>query len=107
MRAAGDFADSLNQEKLLANVKRVQAELYGSLALTGKGHGTDRAVMLGLSGEAPEHIDPNSIEPMLAAIRRNQSVKLGGSRAIGFDESKDLVFHKDKTLPGHSNGMRF
>jgi len=107
MRAAGDFVAELNREGLLERVTRVQAELYGSLALTGKGHATDRAILLGLSGEAPDQVDPESIEPKLANIRRNQSLQLGGIRAIRFEESRDLVFHKDQMLAGHSNGMRF
>ncbi len=107
MRAAGDFAAELNRKGLLESVKRVQAELYGSLALTGKGHGTDRAILLGLSGEAPDKVDPESIEPKLRAIRSNQSLQLGGIREIHFEESSDLVFHKDETLAAHSNGMRF
>jgi L-serine dehydratase len=107
MRAANDFVAELQREGLLERVTRVRAELYGSLALTGKGHGTDRAVVLGLSGEAPDKVDPESIEPRLAAVHNSQSLQLGGIRAIGFDESQDLVFHKDQTLPVHSNGMRF
>src|SRR6266404_2186284 len=102
MRAAGDFVAELNREGLLERVTRVQAELYGSLALTGKGHATDRAILLGLSGEAPDQVDPESIEPKLANIRRNQSLQLGGIRAIRFEESRDLVFHKDQMLAGHS-----
>jgi L-serine dehydratase len=107
MRAANDFVAELQREGLLERVTRVRAELYGSLALTGKGHGTDRAVVLGLSGEAPDKVDPESIEPRLAAVHNSQALQLGGIREIGFDESQDLVFHKDQTLPVHSNGMRF
>jgi L-serine dehydratase len=68
MRASGDFVAELNREGLLEGFTRVQAELYGSLALTGKCHGTDRAILLGLSGEAPDKVDPESIEPKLAAM---------------------------------------
>jgi L-serine dehydratase len=107
MRAASDFAGDLDRKGLLGNVNRVQAELFGSLALTGKGHGTDRAILLGLCGEAPDQVDPNSIEARLAAIRNSQSLQLGGIRAICFDEASDLLFHKDQSLKAHSNGMRF
>jgi L-serine dehydratase len=102
MRAAADFAASLH-----GDVARVRAELFGSLALTGIGHGTDRAVLLGLSGELPDRIDPATIEPKLAAIRESRRLAVNGAREIAFHESTDLVFHRDKTLPAHSNGMRF
>ncbi|HEX6880346.1 MAG TPA: L-serine ammonia-lyase [Terriglobales bacterium] len=107
MRAARQFADDLRERSLLAGVSRVRADLFGSLALTGKGHGTDRAVILGLMGEAPDEIDPASIEGKLTAVRESNTVRLGGVNPIAFREPDDLVFHKDQTLPGHSNGMRF
>jgi L-serine dehydratase len=102
MRAAADFAS-----KLPDSVIRVRAELFGSLALTGLGHGTDRAVLLGLAGELPDRIDPADIEPKLHAIRTSHRMPLNGTREIAFDESTDLIFHRDKILPGHPNGMRF
>jgi L-serine dehydratase len=102
MRAAGDFAGALGED-----VVRVRAELFGSLALTGIGHGTDRAVLLGLAGEAPDRIDPGVIEGRLKGIREARRLALNGGREIPFDETADLVFHRDKILPGHSNGMRF
>ncbi|HXY23004.1 MAG TPA: serine dehydratase beta chain, partial [Candidatus Acidoferrum sp.] len=107
MRAAREFATSLESENLLPRVRRVQVELYGSLALTGQGHGTDRAVQLGLSGEFPDTIDPETIEPRLASIRSTQTLQILGKQSVGFEEARDILFHKDKTLPGHSNGMRF
>jgi L-serine dehydratase len=107
MRAAAEFASSLRGDGMLEKTARVEANLYGSLALTGHGHGTDRAVLLGLSGELPDQIAPESIEPKLAAIRSSKSLQLAGARAIEFDEVRDLLFHKDKTLPFHSNGMRY
>jgi L-serine dehydratase len=107
MRAAAAFGSSLRDGGALEKTARVEANLYGSLALTGHGHGTDRAVLLGLSGELPDQIAPESIEPKLAAIRTTKSLQLGGTRAIAFDETRDLLFHKDKTLPFHSNGMRY
>src|SRR5260221_2951811 len=107
MRAAAAFAAGLRAKGLLERVARVEANLFGSLALTGHGHMTDRAVLLGLSGESPELIAPESIAPKLEAIRSTMSLPLAGVRAIEFDEKRDLLFHKDKTLPFHSNGMRY
>ncbi len=107
MRAAAAFALRLRESRLLEKTARVEANLYGSLALTGHGHGTDRAVMLGLSGELPDQITPESIEPKLVAIRTAKSLMLGGTQAIAFDETTDLQFHKDQTLPFHSNGMQY
>jgi len=107
MRAAREFATSLDSKNLLRRVTRVQVELYGSLALTGQGHGTDRAVQLGLIGEFPDTIEPETIEPRLASIRSTQTLQILGKHGVGFEETRDILFHKDKTLPGHSNGMRF
>jgi len=107
MRAAAAFAAVLRAKGLLERVTRVEANLFGSLALTGHGHMTDRAVLLGLSGESPELIAPESIAPKLAEIRNAKSLPLAGTRRIEFDEKRDLLFHKDKTLPFHSNGMRY
>ena len=107
MRAAAAFVAGLSSSGLLEKTARVEANLYGSLALTGHGHGTDRAVLLGLSGELPDQIAPESIQPKLAEIRTAKSLRLAGTQAISFEEAKDLVFHKDKTLPFHSNGMRY
>lgn len=107
MRAAADFAHGLQTRGEMARVMRAQAELYGSLALTGHGHGTDRAILLGLSGELPDQIAPDTIEPKLAAIRAAEQLQLAGVSAIAFEEGKDLLWHKDKKLAGHSNGMRF
>ena len=107
MRAAADFAATLAARGVLDRVHRVQTELFGSLALTGRGHGTDRAILLGLSGELPDRIDPASIEPKLAAIRSVRRLAVNGVREIAFDEAGDLLFLKDRALPGHSNGMRF
>jgi L-serine dehydratase len=107
MRAAAAFASFLRQNGLLERVSRVQANLYGSLALTGHGHGTDRAVLLGLSGELPDQIAPETIEPKLSTIRSAKTLSLASVRPITFDEPRDLLFHKDQTLPFHSNGMRF
>ena len=107
MRAARAFAATLPREILLSRVARLKAELYGSLALTGKGHATDRAILLGLSGEIPDEVDPATIDSKIAAIRQSTSIRLLGVRDIPFDEATDLLFHKDLLLPGHPNAMRF
>jgi len=107
MRAAGDFIANLGAQSLLIHVRRLQVELYGSLALTGKGHGTDRAILLGLCGETPDRVDPETIDSRLIAIRESGFLPLRGVQPVAFDESRDLLFHKDQTLPRHSNGMRF
>ena len=107
MRASRAFAEGLRARSELDLTTRVCAELYGSLALTGRGHGTDRAVILGLMGEAPDEIDPAAIDSMLAAVRQAGSLRLAGTRTIPFAEASDLIFHTDKVLAGHSNGMRF
>jgi L-serine dehydratase len=112
MRAARRFALELASAGLLARVASVCVELYGSLALTGIGHGTDRAVLLGLSGEEAASIDPATIEPKLAAIRASGSLSLLGERLIPFRESEHLLFHRDQMFPPgakteHPNGLRF
>jgi L-serine dehydratase len=105
MRAAGAFVVRLKNDGLLERVRRVRTDLYGSLALTGRGHATDRAILLGLSGELPDEVNPEKIESMVNGIRAEHSLPLGGSHSIPFDELGDLLFHKDKALPAHPNGM--
>jgi L-serine dehydratase len=112
MRAARRFAQDLSDAHLLSRVATVRAELYGSLALTGIGHGTDRAVLLGLSGEEASTIDPETIEPKLAYIRHSGSLSLLGEKEIPFREPQDLLFHRDQMFPPqakmeHPNGVRF
>src|SRR5438105_15778782 len=107
MRAAADFARGLETRGELIRVVRVLVELYGSLALTGHGHGTDRAILLGLSGELPDQIDPATIESKLAAIRQQQKLCLLGIQIISFHQESDLVFRRAEILPRHSNGIRF
>jgi len=80
----------------MVRVARVLAELYGSLALTGHGHGTDRAILLGLSGEEPDLIEPETIEPKLTAIRAAKKLKLAGAKEIAFDEAADLLWHRER-----------
>jgi L-serine dehydratase len=107
MLAANEFVSELGSRGLVVEVHRVQIDLYGSLALTGRGHGTDRAVILGLCGEHPASVDIARIESRLAMIREIQTIPLRGVHAVGFHEARDLLFHKDQTLARHSNGMRF
>ncbi|MEO5624329.1 MAG: L-serine ammonia-lyase [Dokdonella sp.] len=108
MRAAARFCQRwLDQGGLLDRVARVRCELFGSLALTGRGHGTDKAVLCGLEGSMPDAIDPDSIPASLARIRQSKTIRLLGRHEIAFDEKQDLVFNKRQKLPYHSNGMRF
>ncbi len=107
MNAARRFALDLAAKGLLERTEQVGVQLYGSLALTGRGHCTDRAVLLGLEGHAPEELDPALVEPTLERIRRNGRLHLAGLKDIAFDEPMDVLWHRDQTLPGHSNGMRF
>jgi len=107
MNAARDFVGLLRERGLLARVGEVSAQLYGSLALTGRGHCTDRAILLGLEGHAPDTIDSGAVEGSLQRIRSGGRLRLGGDHEIAFDEPLNLLFHTDQVLPGHSNGMRF
>jgi L-serine dehydratase len=107
MRAARRFGLDLQDRELLGRTSRVQVELFGSLALTGQGHATDRAVLLGLSGEEPERVDPASVAEKVGRIRAQHDLRLLDSVEIPFHEEKDLLFLKTQILPGHSNGMRF
>src|SRR5271170_5574952 len=107
MNAARSFAQLLAARDLLGRTAQVSAQLYGSLALTGRGHCTDRAILLGLEGMRPDTIDPAVIEPTLKRIRASGRIRLLGRHEIAFDEPLNLLFHIDQVLPGHSNGMRF
>ena len=111
MRAAFRFAQGLQSRGLLDRTARVQAELFGSLALTGLGHATDRAVLLGLTGSEPATIDPATIEATVAAIRTAKRIELAGVRSIQFEEARDLVFRRELMFPPgaqtqHPNGLR-
>jgi L-serine dehydratase len=107
MRAAFMFASSLEQDRLLPEVRGVKAELFGSLGATGHGHGSVKAVVLGLSGEQPETTDPAAAEPMVARLRTSRELVLLGRQPIRFDVDEDVVLHRRKRLDFHSNGMRF
>jgi len=107
MLAARQFLLDLQERALLARVERVGAQLYGSLALTGKGHCTDRAILLGFEGEVPRTLEPDTVEARLERIRGAGRLRLLGEREVAFDEPMDLLFHTEQLLPRHANGMRF
>ena len=107
MLAAYRFAAGLRDRGDLPGVARVLADLYGSLALTGKGHATDKAVILGLAGERPDAVDADSADAVVELVRANGALRLAGTRRIGFREATDLLFHRETFLPFHPNGVRF
>jgi L-serine dehydratase len=107
MNAARSFVELLAARQLLDRTAQISAQLYGSLALTGRGHCTDRAILLGLEGQSPDSIDPSIIDANLQRIRSTRRIRLGGHHEIAFDEPLNLLYHVDQVLPGHSNGMRF
>jgi hypothetical protein len=99
MRAARDFGVLLRDQELLSRVARVQIELFGSLALTGPAHGTDRALLLGLEGDCPESVDIETVAPRVEAIREHASLNLAGARPISWEDPRDLIFRRNKRLP--------
>ena len=107
MRAARLFARQLQHDGLLARTARVQSHLYGSLGATGKGHGTDKAVLLGLAGYEPDTVDVDAVPALLAALRQAARLPLLGTHEVAFSEKDDLKFWRRETLPFHANGMRF
>jgi L-serine dehydratase len=107
MNAARSFVLLLAARELLSRTAQVSAQLYGSLALTGRGHCTDRAILLGLEGMSPDTIDSAAVDAALQRIRVGGRIRLLGEHEIAFDEPLNLLFHMDQVLPGHSNGMRF
>ena len=107
MRAAREFVLGLKRDGLLAETAQVAVRLYGSLALTGMGHGTDRAVLAGLEGASPETVEPDSIQSTLQRIRESGRIRLLGEHEVEFDEPMQLLFMMHERLPRHSNGMRF
>jgi L-serine dehydratase len=107
MRAANRFVEGLQADGLLDAVHRIKAELYGSLGATGKGHGSDKAVILGFEGDSPESVDTYTVDDRLAHIREQQQINLLGRYSVKFIEKDDLTMHRRKTLPFHSNGMTF
>src|SRR5258708_36435006 len=104
MNAARGCVMALAAGGLLQSTAQLAAELYASLAVTGRGHCPDRAILLGLEGLTPETLDPAAIEPTLARIRTAGTLSLAGQREISFDETLHLLWHGDQALPGHPNG---
>jgi L-serine dehydratase len=107
MSAAARFVGRLREASRLAQTARVETVLYASLALTGRGHATDRAVILGLCGFTPETLDPDVGEAAVAAAREHGRLALAGDHAIAFDEPRDIVFAGRQRLPQHPNALRF
>ena len=107
MRAGVRFVEGLERRGELESVTRVKAELFGSLGATGKGHGSDKAVLLGLEGESPETVDVDDVERRCAQIGETGRINLGGKHPANFELKSALIFHRRKSLPGHPNGMRF
>ena len=107
MRAALRFVSGLEADGRLDATETVRVELFGSLGATGKGHGSDKAVLLGLEGEDPETVDTDAVDARLAAIRSNGELRLLGRHPLRFVEGVHLLMHRRKSLPYHPNGMRF
>lgn len=107
MLCANAFVHLLQEQDSIDSIARIKVELYGSLALTGKGHGTDKAILNGLEGKSPENVEPGSMVPRMHEIIQSKSLNLAGKKNIVFDEKNDLVFLQKELLPKHTNGMRF
>lgn len=107
MRAARLFVARLTHHGQLPATRRVRTELFGSLGATGRGHGTDKAVLLGLMGETPDQVDVDRIDGWLADVHRQRCLRLMEGHDVSFDAQADLVFHAHESLPFHTNGMRF
>ncbi|WP_461548164.1 L-serine ammonia-lyase [Sphaerotilus sulfidivorans] len=105
MKAARLFVQRLDAAGLLARVARVEVQLYGSLAATGRGHGSDKAVILGLQGHTPDTVDVDAVPGLLEQVRLSGRLRLDSRHEIAFDERRDLVLHKRRALPFHANGM--
>lgn len=107
MTAANEFLKLLEGKNLFEATERIKIELYGSLALTGKGHGTDKAILNGLEAKAPETVDPETMIPRMHEIIRTKTLFLANKKNIPFDEKQDFLFLQKELLPRHTNGMRF
>ncbi|MGD9763968.1 MAG: L-serine ammonia-lyase [Candidatus Binatia bacterium] len=107
MRAALQFATGLRAAGLLDRTAGIRADLYGSLGATGKGHGSDKAVLLGLEGETPDGVEVDAVDARLARIRNSGKLRLLGSREVDFHDKEHIVWHRRESLPFHPNGMRF
>ena len=106
MWAGHRFLNELREKGILSSIKSVRVGLYGSLALTGVGHGTDKATLLGLAGHRPDTIDPDEADRIFEEIKQNKTLQLAGEHTIEFDYDSQLIFHNGETLPEHPNGMR-
>jgi L-serine dehydratase len=107
MRAARRFAQTLQDHELLRKTTRIKTELFGSLGATGHGHGSDKAVILGLQGEDPATVDTATADQRVADVRSRRTLVVLGERELDFSENEDLTLHRRKSLPVHPNGMRF
>jgi L-serine dehydratase len=107
MRAARRFAELLVADGLMPRVEGIKVELFGSLGFTGKGHGSDRAIVLGLEGEDPASVEVDAIARRVAAVEQAKRIKLLGTHEVAFDPSASIAFHRRDKLPLHANGMRF
>jgi L-serine dehydratase len=107
MRAAEQFRRKIEGAACYDQVKRIGCDLYGSLAATGKGHGTDSAIVLGLLGERPESVMVDNVETLLGQCAQSKSLSWSADRSIAFDPKKDIAFKRHKPLPLHPNGMHF
>jgi L-serine dehydratase len=107
MRAAKRFVERLETDHQLEQVTGVKVELFGSLGFTGKGHGSDRAIVLGLEGDEPATCDIDSIARRIAAVEQTKRISLLGKHAVDLDPADSLIFHRREKLPLHANGMRF
>jgi len=101
------FVTRLQEQGVIDRVSRIQTTLFGSLAHTGRGHGTDKAVMLGIQGNLPDQVDPDEIPKLLQQISSEGQIALAGAGKIAFNAREDLIFNKKEALPHHPNGMRF
>lgn len=107
MRAACTFIRQLASGEDASRVDTLQCDLYGSLAATGKGHGTDMAIIMGLMGNEPETINASEVKSLLESVRTDKALPWGAGHQVAFDESKNLTFHRLTPLPHHPNGMHF
>ncbi|KAG0170257.1 hypothetical protein DFQ28_002210 [Apophysomyces sp. BC1034] len=107
MRAAKIFMHDLKEHKVLGNVHTLRVDMFGSLALTGIGHGTPDAILMGIEGETPDKVETSTIKSRVQDIYSTKSIRLDGTHRIHFDPTKHLIFNYFKTLPQHPNGLRF
>ncbi|WP_133127103.1 L-serine ammonia-lyase [Legionella nagasakiensis] len=107
MLAANEFLKQLETTRLFEKTERIKIELYGSLALTGKGHGTDKAILNGLEGKSPDTVIPDTMVPRMQEILKSNRLCLAGKKSLPFHETDDFIFYQKELLPRHSNGMRF